>query len=513
MATLVDVDSSAYATYLSDKADKLACWEIAPEYAVENHAFTTLRNALKSRFNFEALEGADPNEIAELVCEEYNKLKADPTYSELFNALSVSANKFGTKIARVMNVLSNDVYPEMMSLKQKIYASQNELLAKAGLEEYSIDNTDPKFNVMDWDATLNLLGGSEVINEKFAAVNGFEGRHSENDLREALGSDAYKVHTLKLDTEDQTKILQRMKEKLGKGDEYAPQVQKFYELVTDSYMFRGFTDRLLHATPNSTDIANILQESKFFLEDNLTILKMMQARSFNISDKAREILAHNLSAMENCMYLLGYEIDMFRDHYQNALVIDRNLLNGDTYKDFANKSGRLQDIQDYLTVAFKNDEKVPLHGIKAEVILDSRENVHKQLEENKIQLKRNLNKVHDQTLVESARNVLRDYVLTLDNDLIPEGIKREQYIQSLLPIVEAKLHKIDSNADNNLESVIYEFLMDLTYDGTIVPKVHKMLGESVTKAIANKPELSSDDIAVATGEVVYKLAADYFGNL
>jgi hypothetical protein len=80
------------------------------------------------------------------------------------------------------------------------------------------------------------------------------------------------------------------------------------------------------------------------------------------------------------------------------------------------------------------------------------------------------------------------------------------------PFVKKAVRKYGNDGDNNLENVLYDFIIDVWYQNTPVATAHKLFGEEAVKQLEIKPELSAQDADLIDITVFASLAAQFIAD-
>ena len=115
-----------------------------------------------------------------------------------------------------------------------------------------------------------------------------------------------------------------------------------------------------------------------------------------------------------------------------------------------------------------------------------------------------------------AGDKLRAYVESLDDKFLPKGVTRLDFIKGVNNTSLSIFNRmVFTNEDHNLQSCLYDFVLDTKYNGTILKDIHKRYCELMTKKVidADDDTICNEDLDGVESTVATELAVDFINKL
>lgn len=512
MADVTQNKVGSFAALLAEQANDLPKISFRNNLADLAATINILRDGIKSQINFAAVPNNAMRDTAIIseIARVYDNMKSDPAMTMCFNEISSLANKIGVGVAQVFNLLSQDIHPTVENLMQQIDTRMQQVLKESGvaIKSNPTNNLRTDFETMQWDDYINRAGGEELICEKFKDITNYGANRSMNDLRTVLTTRNLKMDKLELDPEASADIINRVNEKVTTENEKM-MVSRVFTLLTDPYEFSKLVHETVGVMSESNNITEALRRTMKTLTTMAPIAEVFRKTPFDLVDHVDTKVRNNVDTVLKLMDTLNYSIVVARNHYKNALLISRDLVNGDNVTGYYDKGGNLERLAKYVHLMHtREDRPVPYFGVKASTILGLENLEDKFTQLTQKELSQNSQTMHHATLV-AARDVMNAYLESTPAERIPEAMSREAFVKFRRPLIESELNHWDMTKDANLESVMYDFVIDTHYAGTAVKMVHEMMGKEVIRQLRVTSELNENNLAIVDATVAARMVTKF----
>lgn len=508
MSDIRNYDSTVYTPLLVEDLNSLVDFTFNAKLPEISASTNSIVDIVLSSIDASKLT-SDSALVTEVV-NRYNALKQDDTCSAIFEDLNVAANAFASKLRESYKELSDVVYPEMQSLKSAINETTEKLLRRDGMEALVAPNSDitPQFKTINWDEMINMQGGIEALEEVFDSVNNFKGGFTINSVRSALNSGKYDIESLQLGSEALRDMKMRFNESLTATKQYDElDVERFIGILTSKYEFRKLTDTLRHLIDSNNVVADI-NTTCGMLSKLSGMVPVAKATPLNVSSRIRDEIDHNLKVLSNTISLAAYELQATRILYENSLIIGKHTLNGDNVLNFTREGGRLEDIAHFLQ--FRDD--VPFGGISGQEVLDNREKINQLLKDQNTEHFKNADRIKADYQTKAAKLVFEDYIKRTPKKDIPEGLNLNEFMDQCLPIINSEIKRLNSDGDNNIESMINNVIFKVHYHDSIVRRIHAMLGEAFVNHSHASEKLTDEDLNMMDVDTGCRIAGEFIAT-
>ena len=512
MGTLNECDSYSSLYMLEQQLETLPRIFFRPEIVDVGQAVNTIGDAMEIRLPLSNLSEKEKAPIiARQVTETYNALKSCPEHSAAFAPLNKIANSIGANIINVFNVLRFNVKPEVDMLKDAIMGKTSEILSAENLQALVSPTAEPNtdFYQVPWDAIINIFGGASNVIQSFKDLTGYEPTFGEVDIRVALNTIMPTIGSLQIHPDTQTDILERVKQKTT-NEVQANMVDEVYKLLTESYTFQMFVAAQLQQISNSNTYASILRGNIAVLTDVYPIVELFKTTPLDVSGDLLEKIQENIGVVLNVCRLIAYQVVLLRKFYNSALIIDAQTINPDTLTSFAESGGTPRDIAIYLQVFYTSKSiPVPNIGISGTIVLEQKESAEQMFATQNSSYLLNATTLRNGAMIRAAKEILSDHILAADSTRLPENVSIDEFYNIKKYLIQATLSRLDINDDNHLENSLYDFVIQLWYDKTMVQTAHELFGSEMVRQMSLNDNLSQEDLALVDARVAATIAARF----
>ena len=237
----------------------------------------------------------------------------------------------------------------------------------------------------------------------------------------------------------------------------------------------------------------------------------------HVSWSQYRLIENNLDAITELQKAGVMYLDINMARHANTLMLGTNLINKNVYNK-ARRSGVpvLNMIKNYLRVNHNTDTNdiyynymshAPMvHGLTMEALATSMMAVEQKLSDTRNALKDDYTKkiagIRKATFLEVMAEEVKREAAIINPDRQREFIVSAE--SRIIPAVE----KYSTDRTTNLEDVVYNFIIDSWYKGTVVEKVYRQLKDRIQIGAAHEA-LSPSNLAMMKMETIAQLSADF----
>ena len=452
------------------------------------------------------------HEIVMQVLDAYDRLKTNPEFGAHFHPLSKLANNVGETLVNVFNILKTSVRPEVEALRSSIEGQIRDLLEKENLGHLVTRQDAPSenFTVLDWDKTLNMFGGTSTIGDTVGEfMGGYNISFSMNDLTTILTGSFLNKPEFSLNQMTLDDIVRRACEKAPAG--FDPNsIKRVMQLITDSYAFNTLQADLLRAAQTTNDFGALLNRLLEELAALYPAYVIVRATPMDVTEAVLEDIMKNLDALYRVLITAAFVLLILRKHYANALVLNLTLINGDTAEQFDSDGGKFEDVAKYL-FAFHITPNIPIPwtGIAASDILQKKEianNEYTRVTQAQLMQATTIQQTYT---ARALKSVLTDYIQSADPSRLPEGMSIQRFYESKRGLVHSAAGRLNVSEDMHLDGVLYDFVLSLWYEGTMVKTAHELFGTEIVKQMEASSEMDTQTLALVDARVAAAICANF----
>ena len=478
-------------------------------------AVNTLGDAIEIRTQFSNGNNNDAaNDIVRQVLESYDALKSNPEFSSCFHPLSKLSNNIGESLVSIFNLLRTGVRPEVESLRESIDGRMTQLMEQENLTALVTPNAEinTDYTFLDWDSIINSQGGAEIIASAIKEyLNGYTPTFGINDLTVLLNSSLLTIKDLAIDPDTAADIRDRVSEKVA-GAADGQQIQFIMELITSPYAFDRLVASHLRSALTTTEYASLLGNLIDVVETMNPLLDVFKSTPLNISEELLSDIQSNLDVLKKFTTICAYLLLIMRRHYSAALVIDVNLINSDSVEEFTNAGGTFEDISHYLQAFYIGGKKnipIPFRGISGADILDKKELAASEYSQMTQTHLLQASSIRHAVMARALKSVLTDYIQSADSSRIPEQMSIEEFYNSKKHLVQRAMNRLGVTEDQHLDNVLYDFILTLWYDDSMVKTAHELFGAEIIRQMEASSDLNSETLALVDARVAAAICANF----
>lgn len=446
----------------------------------------------------------------------YEALKQDASYAYAFEPIVQLAGSLSEKVQSVFNVLRYTVKPEMDNLKDAI-RSRTEINLKANNMPVftSAPDITANFRTFEWAPLLSAVGGVGELPEIFKSITGVEPSDSIADLGVAMNCGKLEIKQLDINADTKKDIIER----LTNSDVYriavsGSSVEHIYDLFTDVWTYNNTLKNVIWKAYSTNDTCDTVLKCENAIK-LMEVIYEVKKVPLDVSAELLDSIQSNLDAIIATIQIAGYALlkaeNMYKDNH--AILMGETLINGDLVDEMTTSGITLEDIYKHHYILVKVPEAIiPATGISLETISDHREQVNQKYDEivNGLQVQFEFIR-HDYT-VRAMQEVLREYLENTDATRLPEGVNIDNFVTTKAQYIQVATGCLGTNADDNLEAVLYDFIINVHFNNSITKTAHKLLGSELIKQMNAKSDLNEVDFIKVSATVATKIIAQFLAN-
>lgn len=497
---------AGYSAYLANDLRQLPNLKFRDELALDHEI---IFNAVMDRCDPRKLN--DPTTRVSEVLKAYQAVKDSPEYQGVIDNFYDSTRKLSQSLKQAYHLLSDEITTEVDNISEE---TDTRLIDDPEEVEPTEDGeaiAAEKMHVFDWNRSLATLGGAETI--RTYGKNVFQSKDiTDSEVHRILHSEHCRAQVIEMTSEIKQELARAVK-RVCKGDsELTFNALAAMETATTPNRFNEavhYIDAL--DTPNISAALNHVNE---FVHTVGVAIDTVSKTTFNLSDYTSKILHDNINKVKNLTMVAGYGLLLAREHYRNTLVINPTLVNCDTLNDYSRAGGTLGDAYNYVKRQFSFDANgaFPVTGITPQDILNNKARLKSLSQEEKAIHQRQSAKMKTYRLKQSLLASMENYLERLPDEMLPEQANRRDYVNAKMRIARQFVDRLDATPDENRDSILFDFVLEANYPGTILRYLHHRLAEEVVAEI-NKTdgttELDPNTRDEVTANVSSEVATDF----
>jgi hypothetical protein len=499
MASLRDQDSGIISETISFAIDSLPNIRFNPAFAEISTAINAIEDDIITHVDVKDWRGG--MELSKDVANQYASLKKCPEHAIFFQKFDKLANNLGQGILNTFNILSNSVKPAVDVLLEDIRKEAGEIMSRNEVVDAN-NQIVTNFEIADWNTITEPFGGEEEILRTFKENFKFTPTLSAADIKLATGDRKFRnLGAINVDESVKKQISEMSTE------------QVMRTIIEGGFWVREYTGEALVAfnSGNYRDVFKFAKTVVVFKEN----LDKVNPAQLNVLDDVRDIIAEHITTINLYLTVVAYATMIVRDRFgkNQVIVLDKETLNGDIVKDMEAAEISQEDIAKFIRIQYlAKNRMLPATGIRLQDIIDAKVSVNEQFEADAASRQMRLNKATRAATVEAMQKVLSDYLRTTDESLLPKNVDGEGFLKLHTPEIKKAMHRIDVTSDDNLENVLYTFVIDLWHKSTPVESAHRLFGEEVVKQLNVNGDIADKDADLIDVTVAAAIAADFLVN-
>ena len=513
MASISSSSMSSTRFLLSESFNELPDLFFNPAVTEISSAANAIGDAVELRMSSSSTSKENQEkEIVMQVFEAYDKLKENPEFASHFHPLTRLSNSVGETLVNIFNILKTSVRPEVESLRESVEARIQDLLEKEKLGHLVNQQAEPSadFTVLDWDKVVNVLGGTSNIGE---VVGGFMGGYpttfSMNDLTAILNGSVLEKPELQLHPDTFDDIVRRATEKASNGLDTS-NIRRVMQLITDQYAFNTLKTKLLRTAQTTTDFGSLLDKLCQELAALYPAYELVRSTPMDVTEEVLEDIMKSLDVLYRVLMTAAFVLLIMRKHYVGALVLNPTTLNGDSVEEFYSNGGSFSDVAKYLFVFHSTPNiPVPFRGIPGAEILSKKEIAETEYTRITQTHLAQASTIRQTYTARALRMVLNDYIQSADASRLPENMSIRDFFAVKRGLIETATSRLNISEDMHLDGVLYDFVLSLWYEGTMVKTAHDLFGSEIVRQMEASPEMDAATLALVDARVAAAICANF----
>lgn len=520
---LTDIDSSVYATMMAAEIDNVEDKGLKTDDPDVNAAIDVISEEVSNNVgDIERKSDQTEEEYKQMICERvaeaYNKVKRSGKLDVCFERLDNVAKQLGANISKSFSILASDVSTTVDTLASDITTAANNELDATGATDPDAAVLEMKLNLCKWDTMLATFGGEEVIVDNYKDITNTSPNYNVETAINTVDSHLTEIDSIPVDEETAKEIVERIVDK----DETAKKdVETMYRAITNKYSLKSFTKTLFSYNVRNHKYGKAIKEFRVYCERYLPILQKFKNTALNVSDATFEQMHKNMDKVLAVFELGAYTMLTLRKAFNkaNTVLVDENVANEDILDNMEKNGEGISNaelaayVQVYHTLPNK---ALPAMGINGRDVKLFGKKALETCKLNHIELVQNVAREQRKTMKAIAQDKLLAYVESLDESFLPKGIVRNDFIKGIKNTTLNTFNRhVFTTADHNLQSCLYDFILDTKYKGTQLKNIHKRYGELMTQKIMESEDdaVSNEDLDNIENTVATELAVGFINNL
>ena len=434
-----------------------------------------------------------------------------PEYYGYFKSLDTIAHRLGQSVLATFNVLKNEITPEVDKLKAEVEKLVATRLQQDG-KNIVLENTgkiSTNYNILEWENLISRVGGAQMIVDKFKTLSdGYSINFNMSDLNNV-------VRKLELDEEIvlDPEAEKDTEERIEEVSNVVPdeEIKELFKLVRDKYAYAKAAHNLISATLNTNVSSKALELITPILDHQYDVVRRMKNVALNLPEEYINKIHANIDKVLAMFDTAAYAYLVLRKHYGASLVIDTNTINGDQMDEFKSKGGKLEDVTKYLMVYYPTGN-IPDTGIDISTMMKAKQDTDNKYGAMMSSMISNRNAILRQYNNAALRDTLNKYLMEMPVNKLPDNTNNEQFMQMKKGLVLKACNSLDASEDENMDNVLYAFVINTHYEGTAVMEAHNLFGAEMVKQIEANKDINNDTYSMIDAKVAASMCANFIAN-
>lgn len=501
-----------YASSLADDLLTLPNLRFSKGIPDFSEAVDCISEALEIRLGSSS-KSTDPSYMAKAITQQVavklDELRHCPEHARCFDSIYSLVSTLVEKVGNTYNVLRHTIRPEVEALRTAIEEKTVALIREDNQEAVLQEQAEFKGNlpVLNWDVLIAPIGlNPEVICE---AVSGLTGDDhitpDQSAITRAASMWIPKMDPLVFHKDTTDDIIGRWIEKTGRvGDS----TKLYYVLTNPQEIAEEFGP--LWTMANSGAWGAMSEKLNEVIPTYAPLIPAVKQIPLNVTDAMLEQLHNRFKVLEDTLVMCGFFAICLCAHFREATIIPPGFVNSAHLGELESNHLTNSDLAKYVKVMYTDENRdIPYNGITMAQILENRAAAETGWSQTQSSLAANANMIKLSYLVRAAGIVLTDYLANTDASRLPDGWTIGEFVQKNTNEISVLTGRLNSSADNNLESLLYDFVITVHYPSTMVAVAHQMLGYEVIKQLDISENLGSAETALIDYAVAVRLISSF----
>lgn len=515
MSKISEIDSSVYTGVLTATLPDLPDLRFNSNIPDLKVAMDAIQECLElklpgsdSPLGSAARKESDISSAVANVIDTYNGLKKCPEHVCYFETLEKLADNLGDSVSNIFTTLTSGIKPDVEELKKQIYATADENIAKSNKQLKTANGIKIEYNITDFDQIFKEFGGRDELTEMIEAEFGFKPALLLSSIRMMLASKAVRINRLDLDHDAWFEGISQN----GLSDD--ENVDLLKELLTDPSSAARFVNDQIKLINEPEGYARFYNALIFAVAPLADTFAKVSTIAFNISPVAAETLANNVNKVRNIFALLAYVGLIIEDDLKKnrTLIMDYNLLYEGTIDTYRDKVGSFDMVSKFLKVRYINaNREIPPSGIRVDRVINEVKDIENEFNTSEIAETLQAVSIRRNALRTAAIAVFTNYLAETPEGRLPNGVTADKFVASKDLTIRKFAGKIDVNSieSDNVEDVIYNFIIEVWYSNTPVEFAYKLGINEVLTQMSISPELSADACDIIDTSIGATILSDF----
>lgn len=439
----------------------------------------------------------------------YNALKKCPEHECYFNVLEKLADELGNSVNNVFTTLTSGVKPDVDNLKTEIYNTAEEIVNKNNKKIKTNNGIKIDYRITDFDSLFAEYDGREELKEMIESEFGYAPSPIISSIRMLLAHKAIRVSKVELDDETWKEGCARLDVKGNEEDIFF-----IKKLLTSPFDAASFVTNTVKLTNEDEGYAKFYDAMTTNVRNLMNVFTQVSSIVLNINPVTESTLSENIKKVRNIFALLTYvgfivEEDLKKNR---TLIMSYDLLYEgfvDKYKDAV---GSFETVSKYLKVRYINSGRtIPPSGIRIDRVIEDVKDIETEFNTNEIAENIQAVSIRRNALRSAAIEVFTNYLANTPESRLPKGVPADKFVNSKNLTIRKYAGKIEVNSieSDNVEDVVYNFIVDIWYSNTPVEFAYKLGIAEVLSQMSISPELNNNACDIIDASIGSTIISDF----
>lgn len=436
-------------------------------------------------------ETVTKEEFIQVVTDRLNTLQDDEVYGPVFNSVDMVANQLYLHTNKTIATLKNTVAPLVDDLTKDILEYRDKVLMDMGAEVLVEKANGPRkdYLVMDWKA-IDTLGGRDLVMTQVRDITKMNIPEPTKSVDSYILSKMDKVkYLIRMENEDYQEMLNLVCKATKLDSEKGA---KYISLVFDPESYRQTTMTLLnnwhHGRP-----ATMCAQFTEFIHTMYPVLSIIKKMGLPLSNEVKDQLNANIEAMKQLCMAMGYYLIYNREfNFKDALILNDNSVNGDTFDIFTASGGEVKDIDYHIRANYelKGNIPLPFSGIKMDKVLADRSNVNIAMEQFNTDILGKVTFIKHDATTKAFKYIVHKFAKS-KLDSRDKNISEAGYLHQANLAMEAFSNRLNGS-DDSIEDALYGFLIQTYHKDSLLGYTCDLYRKEAVSAMESHSELDTN---------------------
>ena len=447
-----------------------------------------------------------------------NSIYSNDDKNYIFNDVDQMCLTLSANMAKIKNVITEEIKPEAERLYNDIQNEKNNILEAEGIKDFVESKPEfaKYFKKLTWtNSSIFNLDARDVVTHVHSFLNINSASVSNTNLKIAnkLSDQFSNVTDVAITNEQYDDLVNDLnKSEDCNCDEIGTECDCTSMFINHLFK-RNQANRIFndfYYTWNGTDLSQRSIDLNSKLSKFVKLTNSVKNYPLDLSNKAKATLLQNIEFFEK-IYLCGmYHLILCKEHYfKNRLMIDATHINKVELNSFEKEGYDFETIYMHLKVNHEVPElPIPMNGISTLAIIDSSDTNKERYFKWKANQKKNARVIQMNATKKAYGRVLEKYLKSFDVSLIPSGTTMYDFISSNMNFVNSSREEVAKD-DSNVMDHVYDLICRAKYNGTVIPKAIKMFRKELVDLVETYGQIKEDHPKLALAAVMAELIADF----